>query len=130
MVHNDKSTLDEAYLEQRRQELKALRAKLLSAGSAVRTAESQVNASADGEAREFEDDAQKLATLELEGTLEARDTDRLVNIERALRKIDEGTYGISDVSGERIPRERLDAVPEAIHTLAEQSALDRKSDAR
>jgi len=54
----------------------------------------------------------------------------LVNIERALRKIDEGTYGISDVSGERIPRERLDAVPEAIYTLAEQSALDQKANSR
>jgi DnaK suppressor protein len=130
MVHNDKSTLDEAYLEQRRRELMALRATLKSAGSAERAEESQVNANAAGEAREFEDDAQKLATLELEGTLEARDTGRLVNIERALRKIDEGTYGISDVSGERIPRERLDAVPEAIYTLAEQSALDEKANSR
>jgi len=130
MVHTDKSILDEAYLEQRRRELKALRATLLSAGSAERAEEAQVNEGASGEAREFEDDAQKLATLELEGTLEARDTDRLVNIERALRKIDEGTYGISDVSGERIPRERLDAVPEAIYTLAEQSAMDDKANAR
>jgi DnaK suppressor protein len=130
MVHNDKSTLDDAYIEERRKLLKALRATLLSAGAAERTQESQVNASSNGEAREFEDDAQKLATLELEGTLESRDTGRLVNIERALRKIDEGTYGISDLSGERIPRERLDAVPEAILTLAEQSALDQRANAR
>jgi DnaK suppressor protein len=82
-----------------------------------------------GEAREFEDDAQKLTTLELEGTLEAHDTERLITVERALRKIDEGTYGISDVSGEPIPIERLNAVPEAIYTLAEQAARDQKAGA-
>jgi DnaK suppressor protein len=130
MVQNDKSMLDAAYLEARRKELTALRAKLVGAASVQRAEESQVNASSNGEAREFEDDAQKLTTLELEGNLEARDTERLVNIERALRKIDEGTYGISDVSGEAIPRERLDAVPEATYTLREQSAADQKASAR
>ena len=78
------------------------------------------------EAREYGDSAQKLVTLELEGSLEARDTVRLVNVERVLRKIEEGTYGLSDVSGEPIPVERLNAVPDAIHTLVEQEALDKK----
>ena len=40
------------------------------------------------------------------------------------KKIDEGTYGVSDASGELIPIERLDAVPEAIYTLEEQQARD------
>jgi DnaK suppressor protein len=45
---------------------------------------------------------------------------RLENIERALQKIDEGTYGLSDESGEPIPKGRLEAVPEAIRTVDEQ----------
>jgi DnaK suppressor protein len=45
---------------------------------------------------------------------------RSTAIERALAKIDEGTYGVSDVSGKPIPMDRLRAVPEAICTLAEE----------
>ncbi|HEY7376818.1 MAG TPA: TraR/DksA family transcriptional regulator [Polyangia bacterium] len=39
------------------------------------------------------------------------DRDRLDEIERALQKISTGRYGISEVSGEPIPFERLRAVP-------------------
>ena len=76
------------------------------------------------QAREYEDDAQKLTTLELEGNLEAADDDRLSNIERALQKIADGTYGLSDASGAPIPIERLEAAPEALYTLAEQKSRD------
>jgi DnaK suppressor protein len=37
----------------------------------------------------------------------------LAEIQAALRRIDEGTYGIDEVTGETIPPERLDAVPTA-----------------
>ena len=50
--------------------------------------------------------------LELEGNLVARDIARLERVNRALEKIKEGTYGLSDVSGQPIPRERLEAIPE------------------
>jgi DnaK suppressor protein len=126
-VQNDKVRFEPAFLEAQRSQLKALREALLGTSTATLKEESEVSASTHGEAREFEDDAQKLTTLELEGTLEARDTVRLINVERALRKIDEGTYGTSDVSGEPIPIERLNAVPEAIYTLAEQAAIDQKA---
>jgi DnaK suppressor protein len=45
---------------------------------------------------------------------------RLERVQRALRKIEEGTYGLSDDSGEPIPRGRLEAVPEAVRTVEEQ----------
>jgi RNA polymerase-binding transcription factor DksA len=37
----------------------------------------------------------------------------LAEIEAALQRLDEGTYGIDEVSGEPIPRERLEAYPAA-----------------
>ena len=37
----------------------------------------------------------------------------LAEIQAALRRIDEGTYGIDEVTGKTIPTERLDAVPTA-----------------
>ena len=50
--------------------------------------------------------------------------DNLENIlrqcERALQKVDEGSYGYSDESGEFIGEERLDAVPYAALTVEEQ----------
>jgi DnaK suppressor protein len=76
------------------------------------------------EAHEHEDEAQKLAMLELDQNLADRTASRLGHVKRALQKIDEGTYGVSDASGELIPIERLNAVPEAIYTLEEQQARD------
>ncbi|MBI3648481.1 MAG: TraR/DksA family transcriptional regulator [Actinobacteria bacterium] len=35
----------------------------------------------------------------------------LVDVERALAKLDEGTYGVCDVCGAEIPAERLEARP-------------------
>lgn len=83
-----------------------------------------------GQAHEFEDDAQKLTTLELEENLEVAEEGRLAAIERALQKINEGTYGLSDASGAPIPSERLEAYPEALHTLEEQQAREASDTSR
>jgi DnaK suppressor protein len=40
-------------------------------------------------------------------------------VNRALAKIQEGTYGLSDISGRPIPRDRLIATPEATDLLQE-----------
>ena len=45
---------------------------------------------------------------------------RLGDIQRALQKIDDGTYGMSDESGEPIPQSRLEAFPGALYTEREQ----------
>jgi DnaK suppressor protein len=63
--------------------------------------------------------------LEREGNLVGRDVERLARVERALKKIEEGTYGLSDVSGQRIPHDRLEVMPDAINTLSEQEASER-----
>jgi DnaK suppressor protein len=122
----EKTRLDKAFLETKRRQLSDLREKLRGTRAESQDEEAGINADAHGEAREYEDDAQKLTTLELDGSLEARDTARLITVERALQKIAEGTYGLSDASGEPIPLERLEAVPDAIYTLAEQAARDQR----
>ncbi|GIW68279.1 MAG: hypothetical protein KatS3mg099_227 [Candidatus Parcubacteria bacterium] len=45
---------------------------------------------------------------------------RRAKIERALRKMEEGSYGFSEISGEPIERERLFADPAARTTIAER----------
>lgn len=117
--------LDGAYVEAQRRRLTKLREDLRKTSNTGELEERNVEAESHLQARENEDDAQKLDMLEKEGILVRHATAQLALIERALSKIQEGTYGISDVSGRRIPKERLDATPEAINTLAEQNTLEK-----
>jgi DnaK suppressor protein len=125
-VSSTPSRLDRAFLDQQRQRLSELRSQLLRVRRGEESEEAATNAEVNDHAREYEDDAQRLATLELEGNLAAVDDERLTDIERALQKIDDGTYGLSDSSGAPIPIERLLASPEALYTLEEQKVRDAK----
>lgn len=49
----------------------------------------------------------------------------LKQIDRALEKIEENTYGICDISEEEIPRARLEAVPYATMTVKAQEKLEK-----
>jgi DnaK suppressor protein len=117
--------LDAAFIETKRRELTNLRDALRKSAAAAELEEDNVKEASAAQPREFEDDAQKLDTLEKEGALVNRTVERLARVERALAKIDAGTYGFSDVSGERIPVERLNAIPEAINTIREQEDSER-----
>lgn len=44
----------------------------------------------------------------------------LGKVERALKKIDEGTYGLSDIDGTPIPLARLKALPYAVTTVDQE----------
>ena len=50
------------------------------------------------------------------------DRDTLAQIDRALERIEAGTYGVSEVSGRPIPIDRLEAVPYAT-TLVDEEPL-------
>lgn len=119
--------LDAAYLERKRRQLAKLRDELRKTTNAAEAEEGSIKNESALQAHEYEDDAQKLDMLEKEGSLVSRDVARLARVERALKKIAEGTYGYSDVSGQRIPDDRLDAMPDATTTLAEQTASERSA---
>lgn len=57
--------------------------------------------------------------------LNAEETETLKFIDRALKKIDEGTYGICDVSGKPINKKRLDAIPYATMTVEAKEELEK-----
>ncbi len=116
--------LDKAFIERQRQRLTKLRDELEEATRGEEAEEEETNAQSSGQAVEYEDDAQRLTTLELDGNLVARNALRLAQIARALEKISEGTYGLSDASNQPIPKERLEATPEAIYTVAEQATRE------
>jgi RNA polymerase-binding transcription factor DksA len=50
--------------------------------------------------------------------------DELAAIERAERRIEQGTYGVSVESGKPIPDARLEAIPWAERTVEEQERLE------
>jgi DnaK suppressor protein len=116
--------LDKAFIERQRQRLTKLRGELVVATQGEEAEAKEINAESSGQAAEYEDDAQRLTALELDGNLVARNARRVAQIDRALEKISEGTYGFSDASDQPIPKERLEATPEAIYTVAEQTARE------
>ena len=120
-----KSGIDAAFVEKQRQYLLRLRASLAASAQETESDEAEVRGDRTGGAMELEDDAQELDALERDGNLVVRDVARLERVDRALQKIAEGTYGLSDKSGEPIPRERLEAVPEALYTLSEEEVRER-----
>lgn len=62
-------------------------------------------------------------TIHLEVT--SREYEILRQVERALQKIEEDTYGICDISGEEIPLARLEAVPYATMTVKAQERIEK-----
>src|SRR5215472_134900 len=125
-----KTELDTAFVEKQRHYLLRLRASLVAAAAATESDEADVKEERAGTAQELEDDAQELDALERDGNLVVRDVERLERVDRALKKIEEGTYGLSDSSGAPIPRERLEAVPEALYTLSEEKVRERDRNTR
>jgi DnaK suppressor protein len=69
------------------------------------------------------DESTRLNDLEVEADEDAVDRVTLALIERALGRIEDGTYGVSEFSGKPIPRARLEAVPYAA-TLVDEPPPD------
>ena len=119
-----KSTLSPQFIAAQRKRLEALKAQLLSVDSAAQEETRGGREAGGAEAEEYEDAAQ---ALDLKEVLQARhdvDQPRLANIDRALKKIELGTYGLSDKSGKAIPKQRLQASPEAVLTVEEAAAKE------
>jgi DnaK suppressor protein len=90
--------------------------------------------SAGGQNRAVEDDeatgdyadaAQPLTAQGMDDAIAEGFRSRIAAIDRALKRLDEGTYGRSVLSGDPIPDERLDADPAAELTVEEARAQSR-----
>jgi DnaK suppressor protein len=125
MVAN--TELDENFIAKQKERLQSLREELL---RIMRAAEEDERTRTEQDADFTEHDAGDMSRdifdREVDATIVEQVEQRLAIVERALQKIEEGTYGLSDVSGEPIPRGRLEAVPEAIRTVEEQQRFERE----
>ncbi|WNC92515.1 TraR/DksA family transcriptional regulator [Paraburkholderia sp. FT54] len=113
--------LSDEFIAQQRKRLEALRRELLGTEEDTIAGERTAQEEHGDESEEYEDEAQGMAQNEINQSLHDVNDQRVADIQRALRKIDEGTYGLSDESGQPIPKERLEVIPEAIFTVTEQS---------
>jgi DnaK suppressor protein len=110
----DETPIDEAATRSR---LAAERDKLQSLVAGLRSETSEGESEQVGELSSYDQHPADLAsdTFEREkdlAILEGLETE-LAEVEAALRRLDDGTYGIDEVTGERIDPDRLEARPEA-----------------
>lgn len=68
--------------------------------------------------------ASAMMDKEMDLSVEDELEDLLNQVDRAFQKVEEGTYGICDVSGEPIPRSRLELIPFATLTVECQAMAE------
>jgi DnaK suppressor protein len=73
------------------------------------------------QADEGTDDFGRTINLEISN----RESIVLRQVERALEKIEEGTYGLCDITGKEIPIKRLQAIPYATMTVDAQDKFEK-----
>jgi DnaK suppressor protein len=122
--------LSAAFLAKQRERLEALQRELLGGEEGTIADERVQEEQFSSEAQEREDDAQRREQYVANQALRNVNDQRIGDIQRALEKIADGTYGYSDESGDPIPVARLEAVPEAIYTVEEQGKRESAEGAR
>jgi DnaK suppressor protein len=78
-------------------------------------------------ATEAEEDAGMIEEEQVDDALAEQLGAELEAVDRAVKRLEEGTYGFSIESGEPIPAGRLEAVPWAERTAEEQERYERGS---
>jgi DnaK suppressor protein len=119
--------LDKEFVEKQRERLEGLRAELARMVEGLEE-DQQDRAESEGDMTENDsgDMSQSLFTREMDATVEQTMEKRLESVDRALQKVEEGTYGICEDTGEPIPRGRLEAMPEAVYTVEAQQRRERE----
>lgn len=118
--------LDEKFVEEQRKRLEELKNELLEMRRGMEEDERDRTEEEQEAELDSGDEAQQMFTREMDATIGEQLERRLADIERALEKIEEGTYGVCDDTGEEIPKGRLEAVPEAIRTVDAQQRFERE----
>ncbi|RUL66795.1 TraR/DksA family transcriptional regulator [Dyella dinghuensis] len=110
---------DKAFIEDQKKRLIQLRDELVDIADASAAEEETLQYEAGGEAQEDADSAERMAIQENDEAQYHQNLKRLADVQRALIRIDQGTYGYSEKSGKPIPRARLMEIPETTLTLEE-----------
>lgn len=126
MKLSSRENLDENFIAQQRERLLKLRAQLIAVGDAAGAEEDTLQMAAGDEPQDAVDDSNRLEQQANDEAVLAHNLSRITTVDRALEKIQEHTYGLSDGNGEPIGRAHLEAVPEAVFTVDELNAKARQ----
>ena len=118
--------LDQQFVKTQRERLLGLRDELVRIRGGMADDERDLGEAEGDTQLDSGDLSQDMFTREMDASIGEQVGRRLGEVDRALRKIEEGTYGLSDDSGEPIPRGRLEAIPEAIRTVEEQQRFEQE----
>jgi DnaK suppressor protein len=118
--------LDQQFVETQRERLLGLRDELVRIREGMADDERDLGEAEGDTQLDSGDLSQDMFTREMDASIGEQVGRRLGEVDRALRKIEEGTYGLSDDSGEPIPRGRLEAIPEATRTVEEQQRFEQE----
>ena len=118
--------LDEQFVERQRERLLSLRDELARIREGMAADERDLGETEGDTQLDSGDLSQDMFTREMDASIGERTERRLGEVDRALQKIEDGTYGICEDTGERIPRGRLEAVPEAIRTVEAQRRFEQQ----
>ena len=124
--HNE--ALDPEFIQKQKQRLEELQAELQSSLDFRLEDEMEMQDTRTNQSHTSGSDAQNSAQQDNNRAVRAHDRMRLQAVRRALEKIEEGTYGQSEQSGDPIPRARLQAAPSALYTVAEEEVREREQD--
>jgi DnaK suppressor protein len=120
-------TLDQEFIDDQRQRLLDLRDELTRLRGGLEEDEVELEGGGDDFSETDSGDmSQSIFDREMDASVGEGIERRLGEVEWALQKIEEGTYGVCDDTGEEIPRGRLEAVPEAIRTVEAQQRFERE----
>jgi DnaK suppressor protein len=119
--HQSDATLDAVFLDAQKRRLEALRDQLVGTADAAAGNEEGLALESVDEVRDSADSAETMAMEENDEAIYRHNLERLAAARRALEKLAEGSYGLSDIGGKPIPRARLEAIPEAVYNVGEKS---------
>jgi DnaK suppressor protein len=77
--------------------------------------------------QDFEDTAVDFLETQKEQSLLVNEQALLTEVQNALKRIDEGTYGHCIVCGQPIPEKRLEAIPWASRCVKDEAQLEQKN---
>ncbi|MDQ3387209.1 MAG: TraR/DksA C4-type zinc finger protein [Actinomycetota bacterium] len=121
------SQINEQFVQEQEQRLEETKAELERMGAGAEAGEAEGSPD-EGDQTEHDsgDGGQQIFSREMDATIGNTVASRLEDVEKALEKIEAGTYGICEDTGEEIPKGRLEVMPEAIRTVEAQQSFERE----
>lgn len=127
-MNKQSDLLDPQFIQQQRERLETLQSELQASREFRQEDEQQMQAARLNQSHASGGDAQKSALQDNDRAVRAHSSMRLQTVRRALEKIEDGSYGRSDQSGDPIPRERLEALPDSLFTVQEEEAREEQDE--